>query len=125
MNDLLPDQIELIVSAQRRKNAVADERAVARREAMRIEARRLADAFVSDQSDIRRIVLFGSLTQRSTGRECTDIDLYVEGVSNLAALERIAVRSKWPVDIVTEDLVSRAVVLQVERYGEVLYEADG
>ena len=124
MSDPISDKIEQIASTQRRKNAIADARAAVRHEAMRTEARRLAGDFVSAQPDIRRIILFGSLTHKASERECTDIDLYVEGASNLAMFERIAAESAWPVDIVTDDLVSRAVKLHVERYGEVLYEAD-
>lgn len=87
------------------------------------EADRLVERFIAVQAPIRRIVLFGSLVHPFHGRASRDIDLWVEGATSIAELERIADDSPYAVDIVDGAMDGSAIANQVRKYGKVLYEA--
>lgn len=115
--------IQGIITAQNAENARQRRAAAEEREAMIAEADELARRFVEAQPSIRRILLFGSLVFPFRGRAPRDIDLWVEGTPDLAALERIADGSPFSIDVIDGRPDGSAISIQVQKYGKVLYEA--
>lgn len=123
MSDLRTEFISRIISTQNTENARQTRAVAEQRHEMIAEAEALALRFVGAQPAVRRVVLFGSLVFPFRGRASRDIDLWVEGATNPAELERIAADSPFAVDITIDAPDRSAVAAQVEKYGKVLYEA--
>jgi predicted nucleotidyltransferase len=111
-----------IVVAQREENARVERACIARLEAARTEARRLA-ALLSGLPGVARILLFGSSATGFNFRLDSDIDLALQGGDVLEAMAT-AETSAFKVDIIDLEGSSSLFRRRIEKEGLVLYEKD-
>ena len=83
------------------------------------EARRLAECILEADSDVRAVILFGSLAGRSPLRRHFDIDLALDGGDVYKALEKTE-DSPFDVDVVRLDRLPDHVRAGIETRGIVL-----
>lgn len=115
-------ELRKIIVEERARLAASRERTARRLEEARQEASRIASRLVEADSDVRRIVLFGSVASGRVSNEDFDIDLAVDG-GNILTLIGVAEESDFSVDIVDLGNVSDSFREVVSKRGIVLYES--
>ena len=100
-----------------RRKRIAERSTRAREEAMRLTKR-----FRQRDPELRQVVLFGSLAHGGvSAHERFDIDLAVESDHYLALVGE-ALDSEFDINVVDLRNVWKAILEEIETFGEVLYE---
>jgi predicted nucleotidyltransferase len=120
----MSEEIEAIVAAQRRKNALAAQRRRLRLGSARKEAGRLASRFATVDPSVRAVILFGSVAEGTVRSERFDIDLAVDADEYLRLL-LVAEESPFRVDLVDLRAVSAELRARIIERGVVLHGTIG
>ena len=116
----MSDEIDRIVSAQRKKNARAAERRTRLLKEARKEAERLANRLAEEDSSTRVVLLFGSVAAGSVRSERFDIDLAIDADDYLQ-LRSVVDESRFDVDLVDLRSVTERFREHIGNKGIVLY----
>jgi len=87
------------------------------------EVQRLVQEFRRRDSELRRVVLFGSLAGGTPSNPNFDIDVSFEG-RELYACTAIALNSRFKVDLVDYRSLPEFMQEEIDTHGRILYEAD-
>jgi predicted nucleotidyltransferase len=84
-----------------------------------VEARRLAERILREDSGVRAVILFGSLAEDGPRRKDFDIDLALEGGDLYKALDSVE-DSAFDVDVVQLDRLPAHILARIDARGIVL-----
>ena len=73
---------------------------------------------------VKKVVLFGSLTEETRFNERSDMDIAVEGLPKyefFKALGHLMMESPWPVDLIPAEAAGNPIRQRIEK-GIILYE---
>jgi predicted nucleotidyltransferase len=106
----------------RRENKIEAERAVRLHTEAYAEAWRIAQEMGKADGELKKVTLFGSALPGRAFRSDSDIDLVISG-GNRALLERVATKSRFPVDILEFTDARSAILDSIEKEGVIVYAA--
>ena len=115
--------LKAVKLSQRRADEAASLTLKQRTQEAMHEVQRLVQEFRRRDSELRRVVLFGSLAGGTPSNPNFDIDVSFEG-SELYACTAIALNSHFKVDLVDYRSLPKFMQEEIDTHGRILYEAD-